>query len=67
MTSISIPADKLNKVLFDVEVLIEEVASLLNQDEIAKKRLADIKTNPSLGISEEELYSYLEKRGVKIG
>ncbi|MBI2451953.1 hypothetical protein HYV50_02635 [Candidatus Pacearchaeota archaeon] len=66
MALITIPADKLNKVLFDVEVLIEDVASLLNQDEIAKKRLVDIKTNPSISTSEEELDNYLRIRGIKI-
>jgi len=64
MKLINIPKDTLNKVLVDVEVLIEDVASLLNQDEIAKKRLIEIKKNPSIALSEEELNNYLKKRGV---
>lgn len=66
MTSVIVPKDKLNKVLLDVEILIEDVASLLNQDEIAEKRLVDIKTNPSIALSEEELDSYLKRRGIKL-
>ena len=64
MKLINIPKDTLNKVLVDVEILIEDVASLLNQDEIAKKRLIEIKKNPSIALSEEELNNYLKKRGV---
>ena len=64
MKLINIPKDTLNKVLVDVEVLIGDVASLLNQDEIAKKRLIEIKKNASIALSEEELNNYLKKRGV---
>ncbi len=64
MESVNFPKNELNKVLIDVEVLIEDVASLLNQDEIAKKRLTEIKANPSIALSEEELDNYLEKRGI---
>jgi len=66
MASISVPVDKLNKVLMDVEVLIGDVALLINQDETAKKRLLDVKNDPSKSVSEEELNSYLKKRGVEI-
>ena len=34
-------------------------------DEIAKKRLAEIKKDPSIGHPEDKLDEYLEKRGVK--
>ena len=66
MATITIPEEKFNKVLSDVENLIEDVADLFDQDEIAKKRIADIKTNPSIGKSEKELDDYLKKRGVKV-
>lgn len=66
MAPITISQDKFNKVLQDVEVLIEDVASLYDQDEIAGKRLDEIKANPSLGKSEKDLDDYLKKRGVKI-
>lgn len=35
------------------------------QDEIAKKRLSDIKNKRVIGKSEKELDSYLIKRGIK--
>ena len=58
--------EKFNKVLSDVETLIEDVSSLFDQDEIARKRIAEIKTNPSIGKSEKELDAYLKKRGVEV-
>ena len=66
MTQITVSQDKLNKVLTDVEVLIEDVSSLINQNTIAEKRLSDIKQNPSIAMKEEEIDSYIKKRGVKI-
>jgi hypothetical protein len=67
MKSITVRSDKLNRVLADVEVLVEDVADLFEQDEIAIKRLAEIKKNPSIGRPEKELNDYLKKRGVKVG
>tara|TARA_Y100000310_G_C20657702_1_gene802866 strand:- start:859 stop:1062 length:204 start_codon:yes stop_codon:yes gene_type:complete len=66
MPAVTISSEKLDKVLFDVETLIEDVASLIDQDKIAKDRLEDIKKDPSVGLSENEIDSYLKKRGVKI-
>lgn len=66
MTTITVSEEKFNRVLSDVEVLIEDVASLFDQDEIAKKRLVEVKLSPSMGKSEKELDTYLKKRGVKI-
>lgn len=66
MATITISEEKLNKVLADVEMLIEDVSTLFDQDEITKKRMAEIKSNPSIGKSEKELDSYLKKRGVKV-
>lgn len=66
MTNISISEEKFNKVLADVEALIEDVSDLFDQDEIAKKRIMDIEENPSIGKSEQELDDYLKQRGVKI-
>ena len=62
-----ISEEKFNKVLEDVENLIEDVADLFDQDEIAKKRIKDIQNNPSIGKSEKNLDEYLKNRGVKIG
>ena len=66
MANISVSEEKFNKVLADVEALIEDVSDLLDQDEIAKKRVKDIEENPSIGKSEKELDDYLNQRGVKI-
>ena len=67
MGTIAIPEEKLNKVLADIELLIEDVASLFDQDDIAQQRMADIKADPSLGKSEKGIDEYLKKRGVNIG
>ena len=66
METISIPKNTLNKVLYDVETLIEDVASLFDQDMIIKTRLKEIREKPSIGKSEKDLDEYLKKRGVKI-
>ena len=66
VATITISEEKFNKVIADVESLIGPVAELLDQDEIAKKRINEIKANPSIGKSEKELDDYLKKRGVKV-
>lgn len=66
MGSITISEEKFNKVLADVETLIEDVASLFDQEEIAQKRMAEIQADPSIGKPEKELDAYLKRRGVNI-
>ena len=66
MTTVSVPQEKLAKVLADVEVLIADVASLVDQDEVTAQRLRAMKTDPSVRRSEQELDEYLTARGVKI-
>lgn len=66
MTTIMISEEKFNRVLSDVETLIEDVANLFEQDEIARQRIAEIKADTSIGKSEKELDEYLRTRGVKI-
>ena len=66
MANINVSEEKFNKVLADVETLIEDVSDLFDQDEIAKKRISDIEKNPSIGKSEKELDDYLRQRGVKV-
>lgn len=66
MTTITVSEDKFNKVLADVETLITDVSSLFEEEEIVKKRLKEIKKNPSIGKSEEEVDMYLKARGVKV-
>ena len=38
MANINVSEEKFNKVLADVETLIEDVSDLFDQDEIAKKK-----------------------------
>ncbi len=64
MTSVIVPTDKLDKVLRDMEMLVEDVALLMNQEEVVKKRISDIKVNPSIALSEKELEDYIHKRGL---
>ena len=66
MGTITISEEKFNKVIADVEALIEDVSSLFEQDELAKQRMKEIKANPSIGKSEKDLDAYIKKRGVKI-
>ncbi len=66
MAKITLPQEAFNKVIHDVEVLIEDVSELIDQDKIVEKRLEDIRQNPSIGKSEQELDTYLKKRGVKV-
>ena len=66
METISISKDAFSKVLIDVETLIEDVASLFDQDMIVKTRLKEIKENPLIGKSEKYLDTYLKKRGIKV-
>ena len=66
METISISKDAFSKVLIDVETLIEDVASIFDQDMIVKTRLKEIKENPLIGKSEKDLEAYLKKRGIKV-
>ena len=66
MGTITVSQEKFNKVIADVEALIEDVSSLFDQDELAKQRMKEIKANPLIGKSENELDVYLRKRGVKV-
>ena len=61
MKTITVSEEKWNKVLTDVETLIEDVAELLDQDNIVKQRIGDIEADASIGKSEEELNKYLKK------
>ena len=67
MATIKISQEKLTKVLTDVEILIKDVVSLVDQDEIAKRRIAELKANPSIARSEKDLKQYLKERQIDIG
>jgi len=62
----TISRGRFKKVLTDFEVLLEDVTSLVNRDDIVKQRISEIKSDPSIGRSEKELDSYLRKRGAKV-
>lgn len=64
--TITLSKDRFRKVLNDFEVLLEDVTELVNRDDIVRQRMADIKKNPSIGKTEDELDRYLKKRGVKV-
>ncbi len=67
METLNIPKEKFSKILEDFEVLIDDVESALSEENsIVRKRINDIKKDPSIGKSEKELDLYLKKRGVKI-
>ncbi len=66
MAQIIVSEEKLDKVLKDVEILIEDVASILDQNKIVRQRLKDIKQTPSIAKSEKDLDNYLTKRGVEV-
>ena len=67
METVCIPKSKLNLVLSDVEKLLSHFEDMVeDQDEIAVKRLKEVKTGQVSGKSEKELDDYLKKRGVKV-
>ena len=63
MANLIIPKEKFSKILDDFEVLINDVESTLSQENmIIRGRINDIKLNPSIGKSEEELDNYLRNK-----
>jgi len=66
METVEVKKSDLNKILNTAEILVDEVEQALSQDEIAKKRMNDIKTEKTTGKTEKDLDEYLKKRGVKI-
>jgi len=67
METLNISKEKFSKILEDFEVLINDVESALSEENlVVRKRINDIKLNPSIGKSEKYLDEYLKKRGVKI-
>ena len=60
--TITLSKDRFRKVLTDFEILLEDVTELVNRDDLVRQRIADIKTNPAIGKTEEDLDSYLKKR-----
>jgi len=66
MQTLQVKKSDLSRILETAEVLVDEVEQILSQDEIAKRRIEDIKTGKIKGKTENDLDDYLKKRGVKI-
>ena len=64
METITLPKEFFNKILIDVETLLDDVELAL--DAKVKQRLQDLKSEKIQAKTEEELDNYLRKRGVKI-
>lgn len=64
METITVPKEVFNRILSDVETLIDDVEIALNIK--VNQRISDIKTGKINGKTEEDLDVYLKKRGVKI-
>lgn len=64
--TITLSKARFGKVLSDFEVLLEDVTELINRDDVVHQRIADVKSDPSIGKTEEELDAYLKKRGIKV-
>ena len=66
--TITIPREEFKKLISDVEVIINDVESILsNEDKLIKKRINDIESGKVKGKTEKELDEYLKNRGIKIG
>ena len=67
METVTIPKEKLELVISDVERLVSHFEDLVeDQDKAARKRLSDIKSGNVIGKSERELDEYLKGRRVKV-
>ena len=64
METVTVPKEVFNKILSDVEILIDDVEMAL--DVKVRKRISDIETGKVKGKTEKELDDYLKKRGVKV-
>ncbi len=66
MSTVIVPRDQLAKILTDVEVLIADVEALVDQDAVARQRLAAMRADPSVRRPEHELDECLADRGVEL-
>jgi len=64
METVAVPKDVFEKILEDVEILIDDVESALDQK--VRKKVHDIETGSITGKTEKDLDTYLKKRGVAI-
>lgn len=66
MEQIQVRKTDFHQILQAAEMLLDKMEHALSQDEIAKRRMLDVRTGKIRGGTEEELHAYLKKRGVKI-
>ena len=67
MENLIISKEKFLKILEDFNNLINDIESALSEEDfIIRRRINNIKLNPSIGKSEKELDLYLKKRGINI-
>ncbi len=64
MKSIQVKPSDVKAILRTAEVLLDRVEHVLNQDDVAKRRLADIKKGNRKTVSEKAISGYLHNRGV---
>ncbi|MEK6858177.1 MAG: hypothetical protein AABX39_06325 [Nanoarchaeota archaeon] len=63
METIAVPKAFFGKILDDVEVLIDDVETAL--DEKVKQRILEVESGKVKGKTEKEYKEYLAKRGIK--
>mgnify|MGYP001566746843 CR=1 FL=1 len=66
--TITMPKEDFRKLISDVEIVINDVESILSsEDKLTKKRIDDIESGKVKGKTEKELDEYLKNRGIKVG
>ena len=66
--TITMPRGEFKKLISDVEIVINDVESILSsEDKLTKKRIDDIESGKVKGKTEKELDEYLKNRGIKVG
>lgn len=66
--TITMPREEFKKLISDVEIVINDVESILStEDKLTKKRIDDIESGKVKGKTEKELDEYLKNRGIKVG
>ena len=66
--TITMPREEFKKLISDVEIVINDVESILSSEEkLTKKRINDIESGKVKGKTEKELDEYLKNRGIKVG
>lgn len=64
MKSIQVKPSDVKAILRTAEVLLDRVEHVLNQDDLAKRRLVDIKKGNRKTVSEKAISRYLHNQGV---